>query len=68
MGRPCGPEPVTTSGKKAGMNVAKVIEFYKPRNFRTNAKWIPAERRGKIFLFVPGGKKSACRGSKQDTA
>jgi hypothetical protein len=38
------------------MNVANIIEFYKPHNFRTNAKWIPAEQRGKIVLFVPDGK------------
>jgi len=39
--------------------VAKIIDFYIPSSFRRNAKWIPAERRGKIIEFVLERKKSA---------
>jgi hypothetical protein len=46
---------------KAGLIVAKIIEFYIPSTFRRNGKWIPLERRGKVIEFVPvaENKKSA---------
>lgn len=39
--------------------VAKVIEFYIPKNFRKQSKWISPETRGKIVQFAPPVKKSA---------
>jgi len=39
--------------------VAKVIEFYIPKNFRKSSKWVSAEQRGKIIEFAPPLKKSA---------
>jgi hypothetical protein len=46
---------------KAGLIVAKIIEFYTPSTFRRNGKWIPLEQRGKLIEFVPvpERKKSA---------
>jgi hypothetical protein len=41
------------------MIVAKIIEFYIPSTFRRNAKWVPAEHRGKVIEFVPERKKTA---------
>lgn len=49
-------------GKKAGMNVAKTIEFYKPHSFLHECKWIPAEQRSKILLFVPDRKTKLAAG------
>jgi transcriptional regulator with PAS, ATPase and Fis domain len=37
--------------------VAKVIEFYIPKNFRKPLKWAPAFQRGKILEFCPLSKK-----------
>ena len=38
--------------------MAKIIEFYVPKGFRPNAKWVPASRRGQVIEFnIP--KKSA---------
>jgi hypothetical protein len=45
--------------EKAGMTVAKVIEFYIPNNFRKRVKWVSPERRGKIIEFPSELKKSA---------
>jgi hypothetical protein len=45
--------------EKAGMTVAKVIEFYIPNNFRKRVKWVSPERRGKIIEFPSQMKKSA---------
>ncbi len=45
--------------EKAGMIVAKIIEFYVPANFRKIGRWVPVEQRGKIIEFVPQTKKSA---------
>jgi len=45
--------------KKAGMAVAKVIEFYIPNNFRKSVKWVSPEQRGKIIEFPSQIKKSA---------
>jgi hypothetical protein len=39
--------------------VAKVIEFYIPKNFRKSVKWILPEERGKIIEFALAVKKSA---------
>jgi hypothetical protein len=46
-------------GEKAGLTVAKVIEFYIPTNFQKSVKWGPPEQRGKIIEFAPQVKKSA---------
>jgi hypothetical protein len=45
--------------EKKGVTVAKVIEFYRPNNFRKNVKWVPHEQRGKIIEFASQIKKSA---------
>ena len=45
--------------EKAGLPVAKVIEFYTPNNFRKSVKWVPPKQRGKIIEFASQGKKSA---------
>jgi len=45
--------------EKAGMTVAKVIEFYVPNNFRKSTKWISREQLGKIIEFASQTKKSA---------
>jgi hypothetical protein len=39
--------------------MAKVIEFYIPKNFRKSFKWAPELQRGKILEFYPPTKKSA---------
>ena len=39
--------------------MAKVIEFYIPRNFRRPMKWVPEFQRGRILEFCPQTKKSA---------
>ena len=39
--------------------MAKVIEFYIPKNFRKSFKWVPKLQRGKILEFCPQTKKSA---------
>jgi hypothetical protein len=39
--------------------VAKVIEFYLPKNFRKSVRWMAPEERGKILEFVLPVKKSA---------
>jgi len=43
--------------KEAAM--AKVIEFYIPKNFRKSFQWVPELQRGKILEFCPQTKKSA---------
>jgi hypothetical protein len=45
--------------KKAGITVAKVIEFYIPSRFRKSVKWVAPEARGKIIEFVVQTEKSA---------
>jgi hypothetical protein len=45
--------------QKAGLTVARVIEFYIPNNFRKSVKWVSPEQRGKIIEFAPQVKKSA---------
>jgi hypothetical protein len=45
--------------QKAGLAVSKVIEFYRPKNFRKSVKWVSTEQRGKIIEFAPPVKKSA---------
>jgi hypothetical protein len=51
----------TESGldEKAGMTMAKIIEFYIPNNFRKRVKWVSPEQRGKIIEFPSEMKKSA---------
>ena len=39
--------------------MAKVIEFYIPKNFRRSTKWVPEIQRGKLLDFCPQTKKSA---------
>jgi hypothetical protein len=39
--------------------MAKVIEFYIPKNFRKSLKWVPELQRGRILEFCPQTKKSA---------
>ena len=39
--------------------MAKVIEFYIPKNFRKSFKWVPELQRGKILEFCLQTKKSA---------
>lgn len=39
--------------------MAKIIEFYVPRNFRRNDKWISRQERGKVIEFPVPTKKSA---------
>jgi hypothetical protein len=39
--------------------MAKIIEFYIPKNFRKSLKWVPELQRGKILEFCPETKKSA---------
>jgi hypothetical protein len=50
---------VGVAEEKAGLTVAKVIEFYIPASFRKSAKWVAPEQRGKIVEFVPPTKRSA---------
>jgi hypothetical protein len=45
--------------EKAGMTMAKIIEFYIPNNFRKREKWVCPEQRGKIIEFPSQMKKSA---------
>jgi hypothetical protein len=45
--------------EKAGMTVAKVIEFYTPKSFRKSVRWASPEQRGKIIEFALPIKKSA---------
>lgn len=47
------------SQEKAGVIVAKIIEFYVPSTFHKSGKWIPTEQRGKVIEFVAETKKSA---------
>jgi hypothetical protein len=39
--------------------MAKIIEFYIPKDFRKSARWMPAERRGRVIEFTLPPKKSA---------
>jgi hypothetical protein len=39
--------------------MAKVIEFYIPKDFRKPLKWVPEVQRGKILEFCPQTRKSA---------
>jgi hypothetical protein len=50
---------VRRSLEKAGLVVAKIIEFYIPSSFRKNGKWIPPEQRGKVIEFPIETKKTA---------
>jgi hypothetical protein len=50
---------IAVSGAIEEVAMAKVIEFYIPRNFRKSFKWVPELQRGKILEFCPQTKKSA---------
>ena len=50
---------VLVAQEKAGVIVAKIVEFYVPSTFRKSGKWIPTEQRGKVIEFVAETKKSA---------
>jgi hypothetical protein len=39
--------------------MAKIMEFYRPSNFRKNDKRISLQERGKIFEFSLPARKSA---------
>jgi hypothetical protein len=39
--------------------MAKVIEFYIPKDFRPREKWFAASNRGQVIEFAPRPKKSA---------
>lgn len=39
--------------------MAKVIEFYTPKNFRKPLKWTPQLQRGKVIEFCMRTEKSA---------
>jgi len=39
--------------------MAKIIEFYIPKEFRKSAKWVPVEQRGQVIEFTLPPKKSA---------
>ena len=39
--------------------MAKVIEFYVPKNFRKPLKWVPQLQLGRVFNFCSLTKKSA---------
>jgi hypothetical protein len=39
--------------------MAKVIEFYIPKDFRPTAKWVAPSNRGHLIEFAPRPKKSA---------
>jgi hypothetical protein len=47
------------SGASARRSVAKVIQFYLPKNFRKSVRWTAPGERGKILEFVLPVKKSA---------
>jgi len=49
----------TSTEKKVGVNMAKIIEFYIPDSFRKKVAWIPPEQRGKVIEFCVEIKKSA---------
>ena len=39
--------------------MAKIIEFYIPKEFRKSAKWVPVEQCGQVIEFTLPPKKSA---------
>jgi hypothetical protein len=39
--------------------MAKVIEFYIPKDFRRNERTIAPDKRGQVIEFAPRPKKSA---------
>jgi hypothetical protein len=49
---------VGTVGKKGRRAMAKVIEFYIPKDFRPRQKWVATSDRGQIIEFA-SPKKSA---------
>jgi hypothetical protein len=55
----CNPVNSGPEAEKAGMTVARIIEFYIPNNFRKRVKWVSPEQRGKIIEFASQIKKSA---------
>jgi len=53
------PSPVKKARKRKEVIVAKVIEFYIPKNFRKPSKRSPESQCGKIIEFCTQFKKSA---------
>ena len=45
--------------EEARQTVAKVIEFYIPKQFRNSVKLVGSKQRGKVIEFVLPAKKSA---------
>jgi hypothetical protein len=39
--------------------MAKIIEFYVPKDFRPSAKWVAPSSRGQVIEFTPRPKKTA---------
>ena len=56
MARSCA---ITIEPVKRGTDVAKIIEFYIPNNFRKREKWIPPQNRGKVIEFTVQTTKTA---------
>jgi hypothetical protein len=50
---------ITVPSVNEEVAMAKVIEFYIPRNFRKSFKWVPELQRGRVLEFCPQTKKSA---------
>jgi hypothetical protein len=44
---------------KGRLVMAKIIEFYIPKDFRKGARWVSAEKRGQVIEFCVPPKKSA---------
>ncbi len=44
---------------KGRLVMAKIIEFYIPKDFRKGARWVAAEQRGQVIEFSVPPKKSA---------
>jgi len=44
---------------KGRLVMAKIIEFYVPKDFRKGARWVVAEKRGQVIEFCVPPKKSA---------
>jgi hypothetical protein len=54
--------PYTAEGvlqEKAGMVVAKIVEFYIPNSFQKKVEWVSPARRGRVIEFGLRINKSA---------
>jgi len=57
---PSGPDPSGYARSNPGdQPVANVIEFYVPKAFRKQLKWVSPQQRGKVIEFYTPAKKSA---------